>query len=150
MKLIIKVDPMGTVRMTAGMVKRLKWNLYEPGDKRVERVQRYLGYKQYLSTIAKQHVKDELLTGPIYLDLIFYMPMPVTWSIKKKVMMEGKPHTSKPDRDNLEKGVCDAFNKIIWKDDGQVCDGRTRKFYSREPRIEVEIKRLDVVSDGVA
>ena len=45
-------------------------------------------------------------------------------------------HTSKPDRDNLDKLCLDA-NTVkdglskgdLWKDDKQVCDGRIRKFY---------------------
>lgn len=82
------------------------------------------------------------IEGPVYLALTFYMPMPESWSAKKKQQMNGQRHTTKPDRDNLEKGVCDAFNKIIWKDDGQICDGPIRKFYSFEPRIEIEISEI--------
>ena len=126
---------MGTVRMTAGMVKRIKWRLYEKGDKKVETVIRYLDYKNELSIVARSQYKGEPLTGPVYLGLIFHMPMPQSWSDKKKKRMDGQPHDKRPDRDNLEKGVCDAFNKIIWKDDGQICDGPIRQLYNFEPRI---------------
>lgn len=139
MKLTIPIEPMGAVRMTAGMVKRIKWRLYEPGDKKVEKVKQYLEYKQQIGTMARQFFGEEPSKGPIELNLTFYMPIPETWSKKKKLEMDGEPHTSRPDRDNLEKGVCDALNKIAWKDDGQVCQGRTVKRYSREPRIEIEI-----------
>lgn len=140
MKLEIEIEPQGTVRMTAGMVKRIKWRLYQPGDKKVERVLRYLRYKEKLSWESKQAAAGkELLTGPIIINLTFHMPIPASWSKKKQQRMEGQPHTTKPDRDNLEKGVCDSLNKIVWKDDGQVFDGRTQKFYSSRPRIEIEV-----------
>ena len=142
MNLTIPIEPMGTVRMTAGMVKRIKWKLYSPGDKKVERVIRYLEYKQEMSVLARLQHKDEILTGPIVLNLTFHITMPESWSEKKKKRMEGQPHTTKPDRDNLEKGVCDSLNKIVWKDDGQVYDGRTRKYYSRVPLIEIEIQEV--------
>lgn len=142
MKLVIPVEPMGTVRMTAGMVKRIKWRLYQPGDKKVEKVKRYLDYKQQVALIARNHYKGEPMAGPIELNLTFYMPIPQSWSKVKQKRAEGQLHTSKPDRDNLEKGICDSLNKIVWKDDGQVCDGRTRKFYSSEPRVEIEIREL--------
>jgi Holliday junction resolvase RusA-like endonuclease len=132
--------------MTSGMVKRIKYNLYTPGDPKAERVIRYLRYKEQLSWAAKSVYKGEPLTGPIRLHLTFYMPMPANWSIKKKILYEGKPHINRPDRDNLEKGVCDALNKIVWKDDGQVYAGMTEKRYSRNPRIEIEIVEIEEAS----
>lgn len=138
------MTPMGTVRTTRGMIQRIKW--YKPNDKKALKVMEYLEYKEALSWEARKAHKGDPLTGAVYLNLTFHMPMPESWSEKKKQRMNGQPHTTKPDRDNLEKGVCDAFNKIIWKDDGQVCDGSTRKFYSFEPRIEVIVEELREVS----
>lgn len=145
MKITVDITPIGAVRMTAGMVKRIKWRLYQPGDKKVERVIKYLDYKRKLSWEAKSELAkvgrgQDVLTGPIKINLTFYIPMPESWSLAKKKRMDMTPHTTKPDRDNLEKGVCDSLNKIIWKDDGQVFDGRTVKYYSFNPRIEIEIE----------
>ena len=40
-------------------------------------------------------------------------------------------HTSKPDRDNLEKAVLDALTNLgVWRDDSQVCAGEVRKRYT--------------------
>ena len=39
--------------------------------------------------------------------------------------------TGKPDRDNLDKAVCDAITAArVWHDDSQVTDGRIRKRYN--------------------
>lgn len=146
MRIVIPIVPMGTVRMTAGMVKRIKW--YQANDKKAQKVKQYLGYKEQVAWAARTNHKGDPMEGPVYLSLTFYMPMPESWSAKKKQRMNGQPHTTKPDRDNLEKGVCDAFNKIIWRDDGQVCDGPIRKFYSFEPRIEVIVEPLREVSSA--
>lgn len=41
----------------------------------------------------------------------FYIPMPKSWSKKKKEAMNGKPHKQKPDCDNLVKAVQDSLLK---------------------------------------
>jgi len=41
----------------------------------------------------------------------FFMPMPKSWSKKKKIQMSGQPHTPKPDLDNLLKAIMDAVLK---------------------------------------
>ena len=38
----------------------------------------------------------------------FILPMPSSWSEKKKVMMDGQPHTQRPDLSNLLKSLEDA------------------------------------------
>nr|WP_286673097.1 RusA family crossover junction endodeoxyribonuclease [Bacillus subtilis] len=50
--------------------------------------------------------------------------------------------TTKPDVDNYVKGVKDALNHLIYKDDSQVVDLKVSKFYSEEPRVEVMIKEV--------
>ncbi len=41
--------------------------------------------------------------------IIFCIPMPQSWSKKKREQMEGQPHQQTPDLDNLCKGVLDAL-----------------------------------------
>ena len=36
---------------------------------------------------------------------VFEMPMPKSWSKKKRAAMDGKPHQSVPDADNLVKAT---------------------------------------------
>ena len=45
--------------------------------------------------------------------------------------------TTKPDTDNYLKGVLDALNTVVFKDDSQVVGMVAQKFYSCEPRIEI-------------
>jgi hypothetical protein len=64
----------------------------------------------------------------------FVLPMPKSWSEKRKLEMDGKPHQQKPDKDNLEKSLLDA----LFTDDCRVWDGRVTKRWGREGAIIVE------------
>ena len=66
--------------------------------------------------------------------IIFVLPMPASWSKKKKAEMDGKPHRQRPDRDNLEKALLDA----LYDDDSHIWDGRTTKIWGREGKIIIK------------
>lgn len=69
-------------------------------------IKRYMEFKDILGWIVKQK-KIEL---PHRIDFIhFYIPVPPSWSKKKKKQMDRKPMKSKPDWDNLAKSFIDAF-----------------------------------------
>lgn len=131
MQLKIPVKPMGAVRMTT----RGKWVS--------ESAKRYLSYKNQIQWEVKKQLRtNEIITGPIEVDMIFYMPIPQSWSKKKKREAAGTFHTKKPDADNLVKGVFDSLNKLVWKDDNQVCKISAKKIYAEEPGISLDIKEI--------
>lgn len=73
-----------------------------------------------------------------------FRKIPNSFSKKKRyAASEGaiRP-TTKPDTDNYVKGVLDALNGTILKDDSVVCEIFAQKFYSERPRIEVFIDDL--------
>lgn len=58
-------------------------------------------------------------------------------------MLEGNIRPiKKPDIDNILKSVFDGLNGIAFKDDTQIIRIQTEKFYSNEPRIDIEIKEI--------
>lgn len=63
----------------------------------------------------------------------FILPMPKSWSKKKKALMDGKPHQQVPDKDNLEKALLDA----IFDNDSHIWDGRVTKRWGIEGKIIV-------------
>lgn len=71
---------------------------------------------------------------PPTLSLVFNVPMPKSWSKKKKLEMEGKPHQQKPDIDNYEKAFLDA----LCEDDSYVYALRGEKYWATSGSIEVE------------
>ncbi|WP_250673527.1 RusA family crossover junction endodeoxyribonuclease [Paraclostridium ghonii] len=50
--------------------------------------------------------------------------------------------TKKPDLDNIIKSIADSLNGIAYKDDAQVVEVVSKKFYSNRPRVEVTIEDL--------
>ncbi len=49
----------------------------------------------------------------------------------------------KPDIDNYTKGILDSLNGIVWKDDSQVVSLIANKYYSDNPRVEIQIKEVE-------
>jgi len=75
--------------------------------------------------------KFELHSGMHYR---FWVPMPGSWSKKKKREMEGQPHRSRPDLDNYMKSVWDA----LCKEDSHIWQiGSAEKRWSRLGCIEI-------------
>lgn len=83
-------------------------------------------------------------SGPVRLCVTAYFPIPVNTPKAIRSAMEAGnvwyPHKS--DWDNIGKLPSDALNGIAYIDDGQIVDGRVRKYYSARPRIEIEIEEL--------
>ncbi len=69
--------------------------------------------------------------------LTFGLPMPKSWSEKKKQAMDGQPHTQKPDLDNLLKAVGDALNT---DDSGIHTLDKIKKVWSRNGYILFEVQ----------
>lgn len=82
-----------------------------------------------------------LFTGPLSMDVVFYMPIPV--GLRKKIGMSPRePHHVKPDIDNLIKFILDVANDIILTDDAQISKLTASKVYSSAPRTEFTITTL--------
>jgi len=63
----------------------------------------------------------------------FCLPMPPSWSKRKRAEMDGKPHQSKPDADNMLKALLDA----LYDDDAVVWDIAVRKVWAQQGAILV-------------
>jgi Holliday junction resolvase RusA-like endonuclease len=57
--------------------------------------------------------------------------------------------TKKPDLDNVAKVIFDALNGVCYADDVQVCRTKLEKFYSENPRVEVEIEEMEVRGNAI-
>jgi Holliday junction resolvase RusA-like endonuclease len=100
--------------------------------------------EQVFLQLAMPHRPRKPLTGPLRVDLVFVMPIPSSWHPREKAAATNGARwpTGKPDRDNLEKLVLDALNKVFYLDDSQVCTGEITKIYGLDPRTEVRITPL--------
>lgn len=112
------VVPMGAPRMTRSDAWRKR-----------PCVLRYFSFKdrlKRLALIARYKITDQI-------DITFVIPMPDSWSKKKKEEFNGNPHQSKPDADNLLKAYCDALSER----DQTIWDMRARKIWGTKGQIIV-------------
>lgn len=97
---IIDIEPNTKPRMTRG-------------DKWLKRpcVLRYWAFCEEIRLKTKNFKLSESYK------IVFYLPMPKSWSKKKRDLMNNQPHQETPDLDNLLKAVNDALleqDKIIY------------------------------------
>lgn len=114
--MIIPLEPVPKPRMT----RSDRW-------KKRTTVVRYFAFCDQLRLLWKEPVPPELA-------LRFYITMPKSWSKKKKLDMDGKPHQQRPDIDNLVKAFLDA----LCEDDSYVYKIHCEKYWSTDGRIEVD------------
>ena len=88
-----------------------------------------------VSAIESKRVK--LITTPIEARLTFYMPMPKTKAIQRKI--QDGIHQKRPDLDNLIKSILDPLNNLIYKDDALVYSITAEKIYGFG-KVGVDVK----------
>lgn len=71
----------------------------------------------------------------------FYRPIQKSLSKKEREFRLSHVHrpTVKPDLDNYTKSILDALNGLLWDDDAKIVHLELDKFYSEQPRIEIEV-----------
>lgn len=79
-------------------------------------------WKQRPAVMKYRDYKDKLRESGVVATetmwLVFAIPMPQSWSLKKKAAHMSQPHRQKPDIDNLVKGFLDALlveDEAVWE-----------------------------------
>lgn len=94
---------------------------------------------------AKAMAGRQIIIGAVCVGIHLFVTPPASWSQKKQreaISGSGIFPTSKPDVDNVIKGIFDAMNEIVWKDDKQVVDVVVSKRYCTTARAVVEVMPL--------
>ncbi len=108
-KTILNLTPQTPIRATKGdsiFFRIPREKLRPDGLRRLLRLEKYNNYKVELLAEAKRKNFTLPASG---LHITFYIPMPKTWSKKKKKAHHGLLMQSRPDIDNLIKGFFDAL-----------------------------------------
>lgn len=108
-----------------------------PNDylRRKAQIKKYFDYKWEL----KDEAKKQQMEFPMKESWIkFYLPMPKSWSNKKRNKMLFELHGSRPDADNLFK----AFADSLFREDGRIMDYRVSKFWAEIGFIEIHTNAL--------
>ena len=62
------------------------------------------------------------------------MPMPASWSAKKRAEMDGQPHTVRGDIDN----ICKALLDSVFENDAHIWEIHASKIWGFTGAIEIE------------
>lgn len=83
--------------------------------------------------------RDEVKLNKVWIEdgakITFFLPMPSSWSEKKKELFDGQPHRQKPDIDNILKSLLDS----VFESDSHISRLSIEKKWSYVGKIEVEI-----------
>ena len=136
MKLVFEIEPVEQARPRATRMGR-GIRLYDPKKVSV--------YKKQLAMMCKFQYKQEPLTGPLKVELKFFRHVQSSISKKERELRLSGSHRPvvKPDTDNYIKSTLDGLNGLLWEDDNQIVDLIAHKYYSDNPRVEIEVTKLD-------
>lgn len=136
MKLIFEIEPVEQARPRAIRMGR-GIRLYDPKKVSV--------YKKQLAMMCKFQYKQAPLTGPLKVELNFFRHVQSSLSKKERALRLSGSHRPvvKPDTDNYIKSTLDGLNGLLWEDDNQIVDLIAHKYYSDNPRVEIEVTQLN-------
>lgn len=127
------IKAMGAVRMT------------RKGKYVNEYALRYMQYKSIIRTLTRNQFKNEVLESALEVDCRFYFKPPKSYTKKRldQIFDSQYPFTKKPDIDNLIKGITDALNGLVYKDDSQIVKATMSKNYGQEDKIFICINKYE-------
>ncbi|HCK3094151.1 RusA family crossover junction endodeoxyribonuclease [Clostridioides difficile] len=100
-------------------------------------------YEELIKWLYQSKVKYRF-TGYIKMTLRCYYS--IAKSNSKKVKEQKRNNvlrpSKKPDIDNVVKIIADSLNEIAYKDDTQIVEVVASKYYSDNPRVEVELEDI--------
>lgn len=116
---VIWIEAMGKPRMT----RQDKW-------KKRDCVVRFRSYADEIRMKV-----GAVPAGITYVGWTAYLSMPDSWPEKKKAQFAGKDHHSKPDRDNIDKGILDA----LFESDQSIATGFIAKRWDDGQGARIEL-----------
>lgn len=88
----------------------------------------------YINQASKENFKGFFNKEPLKLKILAIYEIPQSTSKKNRQKMQSGEllPCKKPDVDNIAKVICDALNKVAYKDDTQICELNISKRYTTE------------------
>ena len=118
-----------------------KWGMYTP--------KKTVNYEtQIRERFSAEYPGFQPLESAIRIELSAFLGIPRSEGKRKQRLMEAGSLRPKkrPDIDNCEKAALDALQGIAFRNDSQICEIETKKWYSRMPRLEIRI--LEIKEQG--
>lgn len=101
-----------------------------------------MGYKWIFAAQMREKGYKRLSKQQLGMTLTSYIPIPKSWSQRKKNALLGHPAICKPDVDNSVKFYCDVLNGIAYEDDAHISQLWTEKLYAKSPGVEITLTPL--------
>ena len=98
--------------------------------------------REYEGMIMRQW-QESALNGELeaFIDVFYPLDSKANKATKEKMIKNEIRPTKTPDIDNVIKIVLDALNGVAYEDDKQIIEVTGRKWFSKNPRVEIEIRR---------
>jgi len=145
MKITIPGEPVAKARHRTVMRGNFPHS-YDPQEKHNNAIKAYLTSKirEAFDSPDKQIALEAYslaLSESFNVEMTFYMPFPKSKPLRLANRFSWGLETmvSKPDLDNLEKGILDNASGILFPDDRLVTKIASQKLYSDNPRTEINI-----------
>ncbi len=100
-------------------------------------------FERLVAAIARCEMVGPPVDGPVAVEIYCHFGMPKSWSRTRRAERDGRPHTSKPDADNIAKSVCDALEGIVFWKDQQVSALKVEKRWLDRPGFRVTVSRVE-------
>ena len=148
---VLYEEPEGSERPRARLVNR--YNLADMAKNNNNFIHVYMPCAKednmYIKRLMEKEEFDELeslICTPCIVDITMYIETPKGFNAVDTFLAEMgiiRP-IKKPDWDNAGKKYTDMFNTNVWLDDDLIIDGSVHKYYSILPRIEINIRYLNM------
>ena len=102
-------------------------------------------YENLVKLKAEEAMRGrQIFEGAVSVEISLFITPPASWSQRKQREALGGAilPTSKPDVDNCMKGIMDACNEIVFRDDKQAVDVLVRKRYDNTARTLIRVAAL--------
>lgn len=106
---------------------------------------KYTDFRKEMSKLVTDSMVNlTIWATPLKLNVTFSMPIPKSYSKKKREELNGQYCVSNMDLDNLEKALYDSMNSVVYEDDKQIVGHTVRKIWvDGAGKIEVEIIKAE-------
>lgn len=138
-KVVIEFDVPGKPMAKPRMTQRDKW------QKR-PCVMRYRSWCDLASECFEKALNQAGFTSGLSayqvdsLSWVAHFEPPKTWSGKRRTLVLGELHRSRPDRDNIDKAVLDSLFPHGREGDSAIAQGCIKKLYSEESKVVIRIE----------
>lgn len=110
-------------------------------------------YQRAIRAMALAQTSQDMrpLSGELYVSIEFVWKHPKSWGKKRIAELRERSiyKSSRPDIDNLCKGVFDALNGVIWNDDSQIVAIHAWKRYGYNDAIIMRVWETKELTNNI-